>query len=117
MMQQLKTEQSELRHALTLTRKDLSAYNNLRQEIAKIAEKTIEIDQRCMANLTSPDGVYNRLDSRTDQIEFLLSKEGGKAKGKQIVKDSIIKYSGWIVSLVLFLITLYTFLKSLNTGG
>lgn len=108
---EIQLQQNKLLLDLELTRKDLRQYNDLRSQLA-------EVQRNCIYEVNNPDSPLNKLAQRlteeTSSIKKSIADLDKKieskeliSKGRESVGNSIIKWSGWIISVILFVITLY----------
>jgi (p)ppGpp synthase/HD superfamily hydrolase len=115
---EVQVQQNKLLLDLELTRKELRQYNDLRAQLAEVQKMQIETRNNCIYEVNNPDSPLNRLAQRLTEetsgikksIEELDKKVGSKemiSKGRESVGNGIIKWGGWLMSVILFAITLY----------
>ena len=121
-IESLQGQQNKLILDLELTRKDLRQYNNLREQLQALHERQDNMETRCVYDMTNPDSPINKLSQRVDNSlsdvktsvdkisERMIAYEE-QSRGRKSVGDGIVRWSGWIISVILFVISLITFLR------
>ena len=123
---ELQKQQNDLLLGLELTRHDLRKYNGLHQQLAEMQKQLVQAQQDILDiredyiyDTTNPEGPLNllskKLSKETEVLHALVDKIDKKLdryeilmKSRVSVGNRIIKWSGWIMSIILFFITLYT---------
>ena len=117
-IESLQGQQNKLILDLELTRKDLRQYNNLRGQLQALHERQDSMEARCVYDMTNPDSPINKLSQKVDDSlsdvktsvdkisEWMIAHEE-QSRGRKSVGDGIVRWSGWIISVILFAITLY----------
>lgn len=123
---ELQKQQNDLLLGLELTRHELKKYNELRQQLAEMQKQLVQAQQDILDirknyiyDVTNPESPLNslskRLSKETETLRALVDKIDKKLdryeilmKSRASVGNRIIKWSGWIMSVILFFITLYT---------
>lgn len=117
-IESLQGQQNKLILDLELTRKDLRQYNNLREQLQALHERQNNMEARCVYDITNPDSPINKLSQRVDDSlsdvktsidkisERMIAYEE-QSRGRKSVGDGIIQWGGWLMSVILFIITLY----------
>lgn len=123
---ELQKQQNDLLLGLELTRHDLRKYNGLHQQLAKMQKQLVQAQQDILDirknyiyDTTNPESPLNLLSKKlsketevlhamVDKIDKKLDRHEILMKSRASVGNGIIKWSGWIMSIVLFFITLYT---------
>ena len=121
-IESLQGQQNKLILDLELTRKDLRQYNNLRGQLQALHERQDSMEARCVYDMTNPDSPINKLSQKVDDSlsdvktsvdkisEWMIAHEE-QSRGRKSVGDGIVRWSGWIISVILFVISLITFLR------
>jgi len=123
---ELQKQQNDLLLGLELTRHDLRKYNDLHQQLAEMQKQLVQAQQDILDirddyiyDTTNPESPLNllskKLSKETEALRALVDKIDKKLdryeilmKSRASVGNKIIKWSGWIMSIILFFITLYT---------
>lgn len=123
---ELQKQQNDLLLGLELTRHDLRKYNGLHQQLAEMQKQLVQAQQDILDiredyiyDTTNPESPLNllskKLSKETEALRALVDKIDKKLdryeilmKSRASVGNKIIKWSGWIMSIILFFITLYT---------
>lgn len=121
-IESLQGQQNKLILDLELTRKDLRQYNNLREQLQALQERQDSMEARCVYDMTNPDSPINKLSQKVDaslsdvktsvdKISERMIAHEEQSRGRKSVGDGIVRWSGWIISVILFVISLITFLR------
>lgn len=121
-IESLQGQQNKLILDLELTRKDLRQYNNLREQLQALHERQDSMEARCVYDMTNPDSPINKLSQKVDdslsdvktsvdKISERMIAHEEQSRGRKSVGDGIVRWSGWIISVILFVISLITFLR------
>jgi len=84
----------------------IDEYNGLRERIDSF-------DERCVHNLTSPDGLYGRIDNRLKSMEENMNKSKYLDEGKGLKAEQIMKIILYIIAVIGGISGLITLLKLL----